>query len=669
MQNLSEKHIKHVSTHGVMTLAYVICAVLYFGVYIYLAYNGTADVRWGWVILALYIVTVGAFYALYVFVFRKKAVITEDDIKNVSEITRDILVKINMPAAICDAIGRIIWHNERFVALFDGQVQYGKMLDNISSLDYKKAVNSLREDGVTCTIGSHTLAARAYPVCIEEKRYNVMLFTDNTELYRAWEKISEEETQIAYIVIDNLAEIMQYVKEKSRTASAQIENILSGWAESVGGVLKEFERDKFIFVFHRCHLQEFVDEKFDVINKIRDVRMGEGSQPVTVSVGVSGVDGSLADKEKAARAALDMALQRGGDQAAVKYPTEMVFFGGKTKTVQKRTKVRARVFVTELVHHISESSRVLVMGHARADMDSLGACLGVAKLARFCGVDVNIVADRTDGNMRKFFDKLDSMKGYSDIVIDRTEALELNSSDTLLVIVDVNNRDFFESPDLFASASRTVVIDHHIKKDEYETTFSYIEPSASSACEILAEMLEQVLSDGELTKDEADILLAGMLLDTRLFTRNTGSRTFGAAQYLRNQGAVPSDARKLFAGSFTEFEREARFESKMLMYRSHLVIAVNDCDDNEESDRVSGAKVADKMLELEGVEASFSVLRIDEDVYVSARSAGKINVQIIMGYLGGGGGYDSSAAQMRGCSLEQGVKNLKQAIDKYYSED
>ena len=221
----------------------------------------------------------------------------------------------------------------------------------------------------------------------------------------------------------------------------------------------------------------------------------------------------------------------------------------------------------------------------------------------------------------------------------------------------------------FASASRTVVIDHHIKKDEYETTFSYIEPSASSACEILAEMLEQVLSDGELTKDEADILLAGMLLDTRLFTRNTGSRTFGAAQYLRNQGAVPSDARKLFAGSFTEFEREARFESKMLMYRSHLVIAVNDCDDNEESDRVSGAKVADKMLELEGVEASFSVLRIDEDVYVSARSAGKINVQIIMGYLGGGGGYDSSAAQMRGCSLEQGVKNLKQAIDKYYSED
>jgi len=315
------------------------------------------------------------------------------------------------------------------------------------------------------------------------------------------------------------------------------------------------------------------------------------------------------------------------------------------------------------------SSRVLVMGHARADMDSLGAALGIVKLARFCGVQTNMVADRSDPNTMRFFKKLSTMAGYENIVIDRAEALELNSSSCLLVVVDVNNRDNFESPDLFASVNKTVVIDHHITNDEYETTFSYIEPSASSTCEIVAELLEQALPEGNLTKDEADIILSGILLDTRQFTRNTGSRTFGAAQYLRDQGAVPSDAQKLYQSSFAEFAREARFQSKLKMYRDNLLIAVNDCEDNVMSDRIIGAKMADKLLELDQVSASFTVCRIDSDVYISARSGGHINVQIIMGYLGGGGSYNSSAAQIPGVRLEDGVMKLKEAIDKYYSED
>jgi c-di-AMP phosphodiesterase-like protein len=263
-------------------------------------------------------------------------------------------------------------------------------------------------------------------------------------------------------------------------------------------------------------------------------------------------------------------------------------------------------------------------------MDSLGACLGIAKLAKFCGVQPYIVADTSDHNTARYFEKLGSMKGYEDVVIDSSQALEINSSGSLLVVVDVNNRKFFESPDLFATVQKAVVIDHHIKVDEYETAFSYIEPSASSTCEIVSELLEQVLPDGDLTKDEAEILLAGMLLDTKQFTRNTGSRTFGAAQYLRNQGAVPVEAQELYQTSFNEFERETRFQSKLKMYRGQLVIAVNDYEDNELGDRVIGAKVADRMLELQNVMASFAVCKIGEVVYVSARSAGKINVQQIM---------------------------------------
>lgn len=433
------------------------------------------------------------FDVLYHILFVKYKKVSEEEQRAVSDITRELLIRLSMPVIICDGQGKIIWHNKLFSDIFDEDSFFGRSVDLLCGIDYHSLTAVPDDNSVECQMNGSSFTVYSYDVKIENKDYNVLMFHDITELKAAYKRIDEEATQVAYIVIDNLSEVLQFAHEKYRAASAQIEAVLSGWAASVGGIFKEYERDKFIFLFHRTYLAGFVDSKFDIINKIRDIRVEEGGLPVTISIGVSGVEGALSEKEKAARAALDMALQRGGDQAAVKYPTEMIFFGGKTKTVQKRTKVRARVFVNELIHHIGMSSRVLVMGHARADMDSLGAALGVAKIARFCGVQTNIVADRGDSNTSKFFDKLTSMDGYENIVIDRAEALELNSSSCLLVVVDVNNRDNFESPDLFASVNKTVVIDHHIKNDEYETTFSYIEPSASSACEIVAELLEQAL--------------------------------------------------------------------------------------------------------------------------------------------------------------------------------
>lgn len=645
-----------------------LAALVYMGILTVVCEQGLTPAVWGCILCGCFLFTVILYvWIRHLIISGNAAMSVEDDVA-LSKYTRDLLVRLEQPVALCDDLGRIIWHNEKMGQNLDGQ-RIGQYFSDVFGVDFNAVVDGAGSVGVKCNVGKCSFSVNAYPTNIDSKHYYVMIYTDRTELDTAIARIEEEETQVAYVVIDNLAEILQFVREKSRSASAEIEALLSGWSDSVGGVLKEYERDKFIFFFHKCHLKRFVDERFDIINKIREIRVGESSLPVTVSIGVSGIEGTLTEKEAAAHAALDMALQRGGDQAAVKYAGEMLFFGGKTKTIQKRTKVRARVFASELIHHISGSSEVIIMGHTRADMDSLGACLGIAKLAKFCGVQPYIVADTSDHNTARYFEKLGSMKGYEDVVIDSSQALEINSSGSLLVVVDVNNRKFFESPDLFATVQKAVVIDHHIKVDEYETAFSYIEPSASSTCEIVSELLEQVLPDGDLTKDEAEILLAGMLLDTKQFTRNTGSRTFGAAQYLRNQGAVPVEAQELYQTSFNEFERETRFQSKLKMYRGQLVIAVNDYEDNELGDRVIGAKVADRMLELQNVMASFAVCKIGEVVYVSARSAGKINVQQIMEFLGGGGSYDSSAAQLTDISLEDAVIRLKAAIDNYYNED
>ncbi len=650
----------------------VITTLVFFGVYIYIASFVTErTLLFGIIMLVLCLCTLLILQALNKYVFARKVRAEEEEQHTVSDLARGLLGRLGIPVAICNEAGKIIWHNVSFRKAAGAEDSYfGSDISSIADFDYRKITDAHENiSGGKCSVGDGLYTVKSYDVKIEDRDYNVLIFTDITELEHAYARIDEESTQVAHIVIDNLSELLQYTPEKSRSASTEIEGILSEWANSVGGVLKEYERDHFLFIFHNCYLADFTKDKFDVINKIREVRIGDGSLPVTVSIGVSAIDGRLDEKEKAAHTALDMALQRGGDQVAVKYENEMVFYGGKTKTVQKRTKVRARVFVNELIHHISMSTNVLIMGHAGADLDSLGACVGIAKLVQFCGVDANIVADSDDPNNERFFKKLSSMPGYEGIVIDRAEALELNHSSSLLVVVDVNNREKFESPDLFASVNKAVVIDHHIKNDEYEVAFSYIEPSASSTCEIVSELLEQALPTGSLTKDEADMLLSGILLDTKQFTRNTGSRTFGAAQYLRNQGAVPADAQNYYKSSVNEFTREARFEGKIKTYKENLAIAVNDYNDNTAADRIIAAKVADKLLELDNVLASFAVLSIEKDVYISARSTGKINVQKIMEYMGGGGSYDSSATKLENVDLESGVLKLKEAIDKYYRED
>ena len=581
----------------------------------------------------------------------------------------DTVMKLSSPVFICDEKEeRIIWYNRSFSAACDTNVQlYGHRAEEFLSCRVVDLIRDNAGGGVPVMIGDNSFRAGASRIRAKDKVFLLVTMEDVTETERLYTQIAQSEAVVAYIMVDNLDELLQYEQEKFRTVAVQIESVLREWAEQSEGILKEYERDRYLFVFEAHHLDDFIVRKFDILDKIRDIRVGDGKLPVTVSIGVSNVRGVFSEKERAAAAALDMALQRGGDQVVVKNDNGIEFYGGRTKTVQKRTKVRARVIANELITHISRASNVVVMGHRYADFDAFGACVGVARLAMFCGIPVNIVTDLQDRNLAGCRKILSRLKAYTDVLIDTREALELVSANTLLVIVDVNNPALYESPALAQNVDNIVILDHHRKTEEFERSplISYIEPSASACCELVAEMMEQVLPDGILLPAEANLMLAGILLDTKQFTKNTGSRTFSAALYLRDRGASPTEVQNLFKTNLDDFIREAKFRSNVVIYRDVTAIALGE-GEGDPSDRIAAAKAADKLLTVTGVQAAFALVRIGDMVHISARSSDTVNVQLILEKLRGGGHFDSAAAQVSGSTVQDALVQLKAAIDSYF---
>lgn len=600
-------------------------------------------------------------------------------------ITLDFILKLYMPVVICDESGRIIWYNSAFTKIANPrEVLYAKYIDSVCDVTIDKILAdtmsipeslgdqdaSDNEDGVTALAYDRVFRIKGYNITSQGKKYIITVWNERTELQRLAVRLADEETIIAYVMIDNLDELMQFVQEKYRAASAEVEAILKQWADSVGGILKEYERDKFIFLFEARYLDEFIDRKFDILDRIREVRIGEGSMPVTVSIGISRVRGTLADKDHDAHASLDLALQRGGDQVVVKNAHNTEFYGGRTKTVQKRTKVRARVIASELTLHMAKARNVLIMGHRNPDYDSIGACVGVARLAMFCGVKCNIVVNRGDTNIRSAIQRVETLPEYADMFVDNFVGQDMIHPDTLLVIVDVNNPAQFAAPDIAANVDTIVIIDHHRKTGDCkrQPAITYIEPSASSACELTAEILEQALPMGGLHREEADVLYAGMLLDTKQFSRNTGVRTFSAALYLRSEGASPAEVQYFFKSDLDDFMREAKFSMNVVTYRQIFAISMSDGDGTPQ-DRIAAAKAADKLLGVSGVMASFALVHIDDSVHISARSAGNVNVQLILEKMGGGGYYEAAGALLKNVTMASALTSLKAAIDDYMKKE
>jgi c-di-AMP phosphodiesterase-like protein len=580
----------------------------------------------------------------------------------------DMVNTASEPALICDENKRIIWFNHFAQrASHSATSLLGKGLsvimqnplpdENDKKSGERQIVTEL--DGETYIVDVTKIHA--------DKVYNLLMFRNITEQARLEKFVRDEDKVVAYMIVDNLEELIQFEQENYRSASNQVETIMRDWALSVNGILKEYEKDKYIFIFRNEDLEKFVEDKFDILDKIREVRVGSSAIPLTVSIGVAKVSGSLADKEKAAHIALDMALQRGGDQAVVKYDEAVAFFGGKTSTVHKKTKVKARVAGTKLATLMASASNVIIMGHKFPDYDAFGASVGLARLAMFCGVKVNVVTDPKNPNIKKclkFFDG-DEYKG---VFVDAARGLDLIKSETLLVIADVNNPAMFESIDIYNNVYNVAIVDHHRKTAESERNLAieYIEPASSSASELVSEMLEQTLPPSTLKRVEANMLLAGISLDTKQFTKGTGAKTYAAAMYLLGSNASYEGIQDLFKTSIVDYRQIAKFGQKVEVYRNSMAIAVNFEVGDSSTDRSLAAKAADGLLAVEGVSASFALMQIEDTIHISARSNGSVNVQLILEKLKGGGRYDSAGAQLKSATIQQALLKLKHAIDSYF---
>ena len=512
--------------------------------------------------------------------------------------------------------------------------------------------------------------------------YYLLLFRDVNDYLNFVEETDRNRVVLAYIVLDNLQELTQFVRANYRATANIIEETLTGWVASMHGMIREYDRDKYLALFSEEMLDRCVQDNFSILGKIMNIRVGDNTFPLSVSMGIADIDGSMEERDRAANAALDMALQRGGNQVALQRRgvTGLTYYGGTHKTLEGNTAISSRVSVHLLERRLAGCRNVLVMGHSNPDFDAIGAAVGASRLCRSIldaqgrtDVPVNIVTDKTCDTFRICAGHLAPLGLYGHIFVDAATARQLVCTETVLILVDVNNPVIFEAPDLYTCIPAVdgihsiAVIDHHrlVGKLPFTPFLHYIETTKSSASEIVAEMLEQSPYADTLCKEEANVMLAGVMLDTHNFTRSAGAQTFEVAYYLYSRGAHTGTAREFFNERMDELQVASDFDAHARIYAGVFAITWLSADRAPSpDDRIAASKAADKLLSLRGVEASFALAVVGSGVAISGRSKGRINVQLILEKLDGGGHFDMAGAQVSG-TVEEALDQLRAAIDEY----
>lgn len=594
------------------------------------------------------------------------------------------------PMFIASAEGRMVWAN---AAAAEHGSPIGLELSELMGASLAEITSEPEGDGLRVMLGDAPYRVHAYPMETQDRRYYLLMLSPVAALEAAEARADDELAVVAYVALDNLEELAKYARVSYRESANRAEEILRTWAERMDAIIREYDRDKFLVIMPQKRLLDAIRDRFSVLDDVREVKAGESGMSLTVSMGISASGGTLDEREREAAVALEMALQRGGDQVALRRRSGQgqggyEYFGGRTKSVRESTKVDSRVVYERLAEILSGAGNVLIMGHKNPDFDCIGASVGLARIAALFTDDVRIISDRANRNFTVCTEGLrhELANDGRELFIDAEDGLDMIRSDTVLIVADVNNFAISESPEIAANAFRTVVIDHHRKAGEFqnEPELVYIEPSASSACELVAEMLgfspigQPGTGQGGLSRREADIMLAGIMVDTQDFTRSTTARTFSAALYLRECGASSEIARTFFYEDLTSYITESRLGAEICIYRSRIAIAVGrgtaadiDPDDTAAmtaargADRVTASKAADKMLTVRGVAAAFVLLETDGEVMISARSDGSFNVQLVLEQLGGGGHFDAAGAQVSGDSIKDVLCRLKACIDEY----
>ena len=546
----------------------------------------------------------------------------------------------------------------------------------------------LPEGPITCLGDGKRYELQSYPMRIDGEEYFFTVFRDVNSLLEIKERAERENPVVAYIAIDNLQELTQFVRANYREASIRIDQIMMEWVASLDGMIREYDRDKYLAIFTQEKLEDCIADRFSILNTVMDAKIGDNTFPLTISMGIASIEGSMEEKDTAAYAALEVAISRGGNQVALRRDAGggLEYFGGTHKILESNSSINSRVSATVLENKIRECGNVLIMGHANPDFDSIGACVGAARFtmsvlaakAAEQGPDakvipnVHVVIDRNCDSFRTCYEHLEGMKEYAEMFIDREAGMDAVTSDTLLIVVDANNRFIFEAPDLPGAVADIALIDHHrlLKEPDFSPFLNYIEPTKSSASEIIAEMMQQSKYADSLQKGEANLLLSGMMLDTHNFTRNAGAQTFEIAHYLYSRGAHTSVVREFFNQDLEDMRIASAFESRAQIYREG--VAITRLDTGKEptpEDRVAAAKAADSLLSLKGIEASFAMVLMGDTVVISGRSKGEINVQLILEKLQGGGHFDVAGAQVKNATLDSAYELLTDAIDEYYEYD
>lgn len=498
-----------------------------------------------------------------------------------------------------------------------------------------------------------------------DKNVIFMTVTDETERIRYKKAYEESRPCEGLIYLDNYDEALASVEEVRRSLlTALVDRRISGYINSLNGIVKKLEKDKYFFFMKEKDIQRMVDDRFSILDEVKTINIGN-DMDITLSIGVGKAGKDYNDNYESARAAIEFALGRGGDQAVLKDGENVIFFGGKTEAKEKHARVKARVKAQALRDLLNTCDKLIVMGHKNADVDSLGAAIGVWRIATTFGKKAWIVIGKPSRSLEPLYNRFKNNDAYpDDLFISGDEALELIDAQTVVAVVDVNRPSITEEPRLLKRAGNITVVDHHRKTAEAidNAVLTYVEPYASSACEMITEIIQYIGMDVELTPLEADAMYGGITIDTQNFVNQTGVRTFEAAAFLKRAGANTTRVRKMFRDSYNDYMAKAEAVDRSEIYKEHFVFS--ECNaELADSPTVIGAQAANSLLEIDGIKAAIVLTPFNGQIYVSARSIDDVNVQVMMEKIGGGGHMSVAGAQLKDITMDEAKAKIKSVID------
>ncbi len=620
--------------------------------------------------------------------FRNKPIIMNELISFATEygqIQRKLLKELELPYVLLDDTGKVMWTNKAFDLLTHKAKGFNRSISSLfPELTRENLPGEEEETEVKFSFESRDFNAICRKVSLKDRAENsdiisaegydgyliaVYLF-DETALNIALRENDDQSLAVALLYLDNYDEALESVEEVRRSLlTALIDRKVNKYISSIDGISKKIEKDKYLIILRKKAVSELEENRFDILEDVKTVNIGN-EMAVTISIGV-GFDGlTYSQNYEFARAAVDLALGRGGDQAVVKTNEQIKYYGGKSQQVEKNTRVKARVKAHARREIIMTKDRVLIMGHRMGDVDSFGSALGIYRIAKTLDRKAHIVLRDPTASVQIMTDMFENQEGYEDMIVTPEQAMNLAGGSTVLVVVDVNKPSITECPELIKMCKSIVVLDHHRQGTETieNATLSYIEAYASSACEMVTEVLQYISDSIKVPADEADCLYAGMMVDTNNFMTKTGVRTFEAAAYLRRAGADVTRVRKLFRDDASEYMAKADTVSHAMVYQKYYAMSVNRPNDNITSPTVIGAQAANELLNIKGIKASFVFTDYQDQIHISARSIDEVNVQIIMERMGGGGHMNVAACQLDNTTVEDAMDRLKEVIDQMIEE-